>query len=351
MTDTYGEAVVAAAARLAENPLFGLSTSGMELFHSNFLSWLISTHPLAARPVLAALGWPTQPYATPNRVRREHRHLDLFVTGPDGLRLIVENKVLAIPRDGQLQEYAQESIASGAVLTLLTLLPAPIATTGWNVVRYDDLIAPLQLAAAELRDHEDVYLVRQYRRLVELLIGVRDASVPEEWTAPWRFGAVAREEARRMRVLPLVEKMRALAMLAGFGDANRKSMHVDLTNTFALLEFAPPREGDRLGWQLQGDQFRLFVMTSSKKLAGASARTARESYVEHKYPDFFAFLGDPPSNAAEVLSPARNRKTWLGYSPTFVYQYRPLGPAASWLDVRQLLDDASLHVQAYCLQD
>ncbi len=43
-SDSLTEGVLARATELAATPMFQLSTSGSELFHSNFLYWLFHEH-------------------------------------------------------------------------------------------------------------------------------------------------------------------------------------------------------------------------------------------------------------------------------------------------------------------
>lgn len=54
----YGEqqSTWGAAAGLAADPLFQLSTAGQELFHTNMLFWLATEHPAESRPVWDLLG-------------------------------------------------------------------------------------------------------------------------------------------------------------------------------------------------------------------------------------------------------------------------------------------------------
>ena len=79
------------------------SHAGQELFHSNTIAWLLSTHPQACAPLLDLLGGVT--YGSVNQVDawREKHNLDIVIN-PVGAkpRVVVENKLYSIPYPAQL---------------------------------------------------------------------------------------------------------------------------------------------------------------------------------------------------------------------------------------------------------
>ena len=111
-----------------------------------------------------------------------------------------------------------------------------------------------------------------------------------------------------------------------------------LSNTTGIVQrFLPGPGGFQLGWQLQGQQFRLAVIVNGKaRLAGPGNRTKREELVEREYLDFFDFSAMALGRPGGLLGDYRGAKPWLGYNPDFVYRYRPIVPSATWAECVEL---------------
>lgn len=93
-----GPIQIASSARCGQ-ALYLLSTSAQELIHSNMLCWLFRHCPEQSAPLMEALGWPGDPKP---RVQREFHHFDPYLSDPAGCALVIENKLTAIPDQGQL---------------------------------------------------------------------------------------------------------------------------------------------------------------------------------------------------------------------------------------------------------
>jgi hypothetical protein len=91
---------------------------------------------------------------------------------------------------------------------------------------------------------------------------------------------------------------------------------------------------DRIGWQYQGSQFRLAVITGG---ASMQDRRDREEYVARRYAPWFNFdLLEAIVGLQQAASTETVRGGWRfhGYNPDFVYRYR----RAPELTCRQLVD-------------
>ena len=346
------ERVLDAAGTLGGDPLFLLSTAGQELFHSNMLAWLAKYHPEESEPVFQALGLASSlnGQLTASVVRREHRHIDLyFDPGMGAERLILENKVLAIPRRQQLDEYAARfADPHPKVFTLLTLIPAwaEHVPPPWTVVRYDDLVEPLRITASRLTGFDQA-LVERYASLVAGLIQVRDAVRPDSGLEPWLLDEATRSALRELRVLPLVEKMRCELLARQLKEVEGDlRLDINLTNSVGSVTYfhTPLASGHQLGWQVQGQQFRLAAVTGAdKRLHGPSKQAKRLETVATAYRDYFDFA----ALNSNMLGADRSRKDWLGFNPNFVYQYRPIQTGATWDDLVSLCAAATRHADRF----
>jgi hypothetical protein len=77
---------------LKASPLFSLSLSSKELFHSNFLAWLCETYPVIVGRLLSECLTRRPTTAVVVKALREWKNLDLVLEYPGG-ELVIENKV------------------------------------------------------------------------------------------------------------------------------------------------------------------------------------------------------------------------------------------------------------------
>lgn len=349
------DAAVGVVDELASDPLFVLSTSGQELFHSNLLSWLIKAYPDHIEPLWALFGVSVAgPDERVLEVRREWRHLDLYVTtGMTGGKLALENKLHALPSNPQLIEYTAKlgtpAVRSITRCILLSLLP-PVARPPepWRRVPYEDL-APVVRAIAESLDggfHAD--LLRNYAALIDKLVRLRDLVDPgSEIDQPMSLDPQLRVRLREARLLSLVEKMRATRLAQLVVAQLEPDAEVDpgLSNTHGLVQhFIPGPAGRYFGWQLQSGQFRLVVITGADD---PRKREGREELVEAQHADFFAF---DPDGLGSHLHPYTGRLRWLGYEPNFVYKYQPISPRITWRECADLCAAQSRRTEEYVSQ-
>ena len=148
---------------LQSSPLFQLSLTSKELFHSNFLYWLGVTYRDLFKETFSNLGCRTAAWPEDWTVEREYKaaksiSLDLCVKGPGKrgkIYLILENKVKSIPNQQQLNRYvAIRNVAPTCDFILLSLATdfpdkdqIDVNSGGkWIVWNYGDLAAALDKA-------------------------------------------------------------------------------------------------------------------------------------------------------------------------------------------------------------
>ena len=336
-----------AVAALTALPLYQLSTAGMELFHTNVLYWLAVHRPKKSASLWRALGLHTVHAALQEPfIRREWRHVDLvFATGVGQPALVVENKIGAIPTAEQLIRYQDDVSRSlptqsdTVAYVLLTLTP-PMFTVPepWRSVTYRDLLSALRETAGQLSGDEAV-LVSSYAAMVARLDEVARLYDPAgTLDEAVRLSRVERDALADARLLSLVEKVRAgrFAVLAtrAIGDVLGEVVEVrsGLSNGSGLNDwFLAGPAGRRFGWQVQGEQFRLAIVTGPDD---PRDRPRREDLVQDLYEPFFHFT--PPDHLRHALEGYTGKKVWLGYEPNFVYRYAEITPSTTWAELLTL---------------
>jgi len=366
-------------ARLEANPVWAMSLGSKELFHSNLLAWCMD-HQTSVRDALVQ-AW-TEPEATlkgrlrgpntPPKVLREYKHFDLLASTPGRQALVIENKMFALPDEGQLAAYSAEAVATlpGTPALILLSLTDPgwpdgrwTAPTGqsWRWRSYDDvrgLLAPLVPAVSR----DDPYVGQTLSRWLDLLqslqhllvaLGSPVADEPLLMTATDRkLLSAARLDAplQKMRFQHLVRQARVLLP----EQTPQMTLAPGLTRTIGLAEgFARGRE-PMFGWQLQGDQFKLCVEFRSGLGVGTGLATVAAPYERARnYLEFFDFdavrrlTGNPTREMPLVMDgevPSFNR-----YDPGFCYRYLRLG-SITFAGALSLAVSYSEHVAAYARQ-
>ena len=210
--------------KLSNNPIFQLSLSSKELFHSNFLAWLAeddNTRCVFNKVMQTWLDDKNWEYK-PNKmeVKREYNHFDfcvcdkLSIDGNDvtgSVQVVLENKFKSIAYKAQLvdykdrtktlneegykNEYKAEEANKGKILPrgwrdevehpntkyiLLTLADKfldkdEIQSLGWKIVTYAEYAKLLRTIIGELKDDEIkgnktfyIELIAQYCNFIEM---------------------------------------------------------------------------------------------------------------------------------------------------------------------------------------
>lgn len=225
--------------------------------------------------------------------------------------------------------------------------PGVSTTCAVEVVTYDDLVPALVTTAKRLTGFE-ADLVSPYGSLVAKLIAFRDeVDLGGAWPEFFQLPTDIRTAFAEVRLASLAEKIRVSRLGEMVSDRLRRTFGetapepgVGLSNTQGAMTWLVPmpnQRGRQLGWQYQGGQMRLVLITGPTGTS-ASSRVKREEVADASFASFFDFAA---IGGAAVLGDYTGTKKWLGYSPDFVYRYRPVLPATSWHDLVELCVAAS----------
>lgn len=138
--------------KLNENPIFQLSLSSKELFHSNFLYWLGNDATLKDFFVeIIKKMYDVDLSGIDYLVLREFKHFDFCICEKDKSKkdnigkiiLLLENKFKSIPYQKQLHEYLQNSKgfnknSEPEKLVLLTLITNNSIDNKWKTITYQE---------------------------------------------------------------------------------------------------------------------------------------------------------------------------------------------------------------------
>lgn len=235
---------------LQDSPLFQLSLTSKELFHSNFLYWLGVTYRDLFKETFSNLGCRTAAWPEGWTVEREYKaaksiSLDLCVKGPGKngkIYLILENKVKSIPNQQQLNRYAAignlADTCDFILLSLATDFPDKDQIDAnsdgkWIVWNYEDLAAALDKALTSCGGNVRPFhkaILEDYIQMVRGLDGLFGHLTVDDDS---RYGYAEDEELReyinllkQLRMEDVYEKVRA-SLLAGRLKQMLKDRFVD----------------------------------------------------------------------------------------------------------------------------
>jgi hypothetical protein len=95
--------------KLKKSPLFNLSLSSKELFHSNFLYWIGHNYPSEFGGLFSKYLNEQPEDSCIKEIFRERENIDLSFSYSNGQEVLIENKVKSVPYIGQLVKYSEKT--------------------------------------------------------------------------------------------------------------------------------------------------------------------------------------------------------------------------------------------------
>lgn len=172
---------------LKASPLFNLSLSSKELFHSNFLIWLCDQFPEELGKLLAKkfLIYDETLLNKITDAKREYKNIDLAFK-INNVEFIIENKVKSLPNKHQLELY-REKFGNEKIYILLSFVKPNfnLENIGWESIPYDSLSGLLKELVKQISSEKDYarFLIGDYISFIDnmssLLKSVKISSLDE----------------------------------------------------------------------------------------------------------------------------------------------------------------------------
>ena len=359
---------------LKESPLFNLSLSSKELFHSNFLWWLGSnerTFPLFKQVMERFVGMALQWTFDNISVEREKKHIDLCVRNKADEKplLILENKVKSIPNKEQLKEYYEKEpkAENYVLLSLVTEFLDKTAIENisengnkkWKICSYADFAEALKIIPDGLTQYERE-LISDYRTFILSL-----HELAQQWIGNVKADNLFKEEKsnkiEECRLHDLYDKLRysQLALMLQ-KRLNRTDVYVKTgySNKFGIMEVTIPYEDHQLIIQVQGNSYRhAYVYVGEDK--GQKWRDClwKRILKEDKVVRKINFLSSKEADFGsdklfkDGIYPITNSKkgkqynAFVGKNDVFIYQSRQFRPDTT---IGELLENICNEVESIC---
>jgi len=329
--------------QLIAEPLLHMSLHSKELFHSNVIAWFCERYPEVARDLLSQ--WvPTRNTST-HRIQREKTNLDLTIEIPGLAPVIIENKVFAPPDELQLERYSAATIERAELedprfillsLGSLNWTSSSYTTSSglvWRHVSYQDLSKALSERVSGI-DGFSGDVLRHYVSFISLLHELADDVANPGPNDPLNLPQSVRELLRPIRLHGAMEKFRYRSVAASLQrsmvsilDGAPAEFNVDFTNTSPLIDvFITCQNGDSVGWQYQGEQWRLAIKLKQHAGTSPELKPLRHETVRRNYLDWFNFARVTDLIGRDVTDVPKSeaRGGFNSYAPDFTYRYRTL---------------------------
>lgn len=306
---------------LQKSPLFNLSLTNKELFHSNFLAWFGNTYKPEFKKLIEELlgqgSWPAD--VLDYKIDREFMHFDICVKDSHNKpRIVIENKVKSVPTKEQLDAYRNEVNSNSCLFILLTMtsqLHNLAGAQGWHIITYKDIsdaLFKVKLAdpyhsllledyrkyvdylqqVIECFDAETTYLSKKEDRRYKSDLGIHDICGKRKAQILYRK-LIAESKKKGWVVVPNVTELTADKVMVGWG----------FTNSQPLIDVKLRSGADIFVIQIQGNQYRHAVEYFDQQIGDRIEKIGDDffpsqkglDYLLSKYPDMYAAKGSNPA--------------------------------------------------------
>lgn len=166
--------------KLKKSPLFNLSLSSKELFHSNFLYWIGHNYPSEFGGLFSKYLNEQPEDSCIKEIFRERENIDLSFSYSNGQEILIENKVKSVPYIGQLAKYSEKHTTQRNYILLSLSEPMffeskdklDINGASWFYLSYSDLKVMLQTISVEISNEYHQQIINDYCEFISGLIEV-----------------------------------------------------------------------------------------------------------------------------------------------------------------------------------
>lgn len=154
---------------LKGSPIFNLSLSSKELFHSNFIAWICENYPLEFGSLIINKFELNVQNKNIISTKRELKSLDLIIEFKNK-KVIIENKVKSAPNREQLINYKSKNNSEN-VFILLTLIEPNfnVEEIGWELFSYKDLSELLEKLINTISIEYHKLIISDYSNFIRIL--------------------------------------------------------------------------------------------------------------------------------------------------------------------------------------
>ena len=324
--------------------IYQMSLNSHELFHSNLWAWLMEQD-----TAFAELFFPE--IANPVKIMREEEHRDITIW-EDGRAFVIENKFKSIPTESQLIGY-ENKLGTKFARGILTGIRKPSICVGtgvlahWKFLSYDDIAKGIRRIIDNTTNLDPFTkeVVNAYTGMVELLSKTINEDLSVHRNHVVCFAAPKSNDLyETARLRDLLIKMHTDDFCSSLRNANQyKELQSDLPEEYKLIlnsdftrksglvdicyqkDLTPKHYDFRIGVQIQGRQFKLFVSKSNQKKGTINAAELFNEYLHRGWFEDYLLHPKRFKSMKTSMSPREDNlyqfNSYVDRSYCFIYQY------------------------------
>jgi hypothetical protein len=343
---------------LKESPMFQLSLTSKELFHSNFIYWVIDNYKDECTSIFSRFIAGENYVITSVKREEKNKDLVLYLKNEEGSTstLIIENKVKSIPNYEQLKRYTTKNSSENYILLSLTK-PTFLADDNqfkiaelnreWNFISYQVLAEMFREIAPVINDKNSYHsmIIKDYIELAEALHALTNQIYESTKAGVYDFYNTQNEFMNLLREIRLHDfylKLNHEIIASEFAQKIKKEIpdinlvpskpwkDVRSSEVFAASGFTRGTGisevkyaiGEKNGYpvimgvQIQGNQFRIYI--ESNKLIAYNY--AKEIYDNKLWFDFSPVVKKGIAENYEYPVSGKVNKLFNTYSNEFYYR-------------------------------
>lgn len=396
---------------LRNNPLFQLSLSAKELFHSNFLLWLADSHTAIFNELLKDCFGLNFSFDSKKHIAcREFLNFDFCICEKKGagtsqvkcgkILFVLENKFKSLPSITQLEKYELKSkdhndkidkFESNRVryvlLTISEVIENEKDLNNWSIVNYYEYVTSLKNAISKMEDGFEKDLIAHYCDFVKTIIAYFRLNIPtgndllqiqwnkitsEKETKDLRIDDiyqkiyVSRIGAHLRNKLKIGKEWCDVEQFLSSKDENYPVgsiiLGVGFSRGSALLEVKIKLRGNLLfGVQVQDGQYRHLLETTTEYVKNNPKEFFEEWLNQNnKKLKFFRYNDtqwDTKSVPKGKVYPEKNHvqqqskmKGFNGYKNTFIYQSVKISNDSTVDEICNAIIDDIKHISVFSLK-
>lgn len=335
---------------LRKNPMFRLSMSSLELFHSNFLEWLFDLDHEAflkcfaltvSNPAACTIEREYHLGTTPVNGKNKKWVTDIAVFENGNLILVIENKIKSTPSKGQLLN--QSTFAGTAKKVLLSLFEYSGPRHGFIPVLYKNLIGEIRKNYAS--HSQFVPYIKDYCDMLERLQDILDHDpLVIDWRRRYYTAHLRSSDLETCGIMDAFRKYQAASLADEFEKrfivTNTTGLPMTCEHSLnhkracATIAYELNHGTLCVGVQVEQDQLRIFFENKdkNKKIVEAKAQECWRKWFKPLTP-----LGK---------SNKKGGPNYCSYNMSkslFIYRYVELGGVFSSSPIT--IDDLCIYVQ------
>ncbi len=160
---------------LEKSPMFNLSLSSKELFHSNFLYWFGKNYSTEMGKLFSVNDEVQVFNKEEGNLKREQKYIDLSFQYENGQNVIIENKVKSLPNKAQLKRYSKDREKDICILLSLSEPKFDLELKNgvkWHYLSYEELGKRLTESLDNVQKENEYHhqIVKDYCAFIDGLV-------------------------------------------------------------------------------------------------------------------------------------------------------------------------------------